>query len=324
MQRLLVIWTLSAAIALPGALLGQEDCADGVVYDDGEFENGYGAKPEAGWSEYVMRFDPPAGARALERVCICWTRSGEDSSVAFEVNVYSVGEDGVPGELLASQPALAFGVPAFAGSRFYSYDVSALAIPAEEPLFIGPAWDPATDTDLFVCADQDGPYDRPGFTNVPESALSAPPPDGNLSHPISDNFPNYRALGVRASYDAPCAPDAETLCLNDKRFRVEVDWVQQNGAEGRGQAVPLEDREDSGLFWFFDPANIELLIKVLDKCDSAFRSFWVFFAATTNVGFTVTVTDTLTEEVRVYTNGVGMAAVPVQDTAAFGTCDDGG
>jgi hypothetical protein len=43
----------------------------------------------------------------------------------------------------------------------------------------------------------------------------------------------------------------------------------------------------------------------------------VFFAATTNVGFDLTVTDTRTGRQRTYANASGTAAAPVQDTAAF-------
>lgn len=44
------------------------------------------------------------------------------------------------------------------------------------------------------------------------------------------------------------------------------------------------------------------------------------FAATTNVELTVTVTDTQTGRFKVYTNPLGKAAAPVQDTNAFDTC----
>jgi hypothetical protein len=64
-----------------------------------------------------------------------------------------------------------------------------------------------------------------------------------------------------------------------------------------------------------------MLIKVLDRCGTPFDSFWVFYAATTNVGFELTVTDTVSGEVEIYRNPVGMTALPVQDTQAFKTCD---
>ncbi|HVR29172.1 MAG TPA: hypothetical protein VMS86_06505 [Thermoanaerobaculia bacterium] len=302
------------ALATTGPVWSQGDCGAGSVYDDGTFENGYGAKPSVGWSEYVMRFDPPPGARRLERVCVCWTRNGPDSSVAFDLNVYSVGLDGKPLDLLGSRQAFAFGVPSHPGSRFYSYDLSELDIGGDAPLFIGPAWSPVVDAQLYVCADQSGDTVRPGYANLVS-------PGAVPAQTITDVFANYKALGLRAEFDAPCEPRADTLCLNRNRFQVQIEWLRPNGESGSGKAVTLPGREDSGLFWFFDQGNLEMLVKVLDRCVPPFESFWVFYAATTNVGFELVVTDTVTGDSKVYTNPVGMTALPVQDTQAFKTCD---
>jgi hypothetical protein len=115
-----------------------------------------------------------------------------------------------------------------------------------------------------------------------------------------------------------CEPDATTLCLLGGRFQVSVDWRRQSGQTGQGQAVDLTDR--AGLFWFFNEANLEMLVKMQNACTPPFNSFWVFYAATTNVEFTVTVTDTESGESREYFNPLGQAAPPVQDTSAFATC----
>ena len=77
--------------------------------------------------------------------------------------------------------------------------------------------------------------------------------------------------------------------------------------------------EQSGLFYFVDPENWELLVKVLDGCNTN-GNFWVFFAATTNVEFTVTVTDTQTNASRQYLNPLGGPPPAIQDTTAFSTC----
>jgi len=63
-----------------------------------------------------------------------------------------------------------------------------------------------------------------------------------------------------------------------------------------------------------------MLVKVLDACATAFNSYWVFAAATTNVEFTLTVTDTQAGKVKTYFNPLGTPAPPIQDTAAFATC----
>lgn len=115
-----------------------------------------------------------------------------------------------------------------------------------------------------------------------------------------------------------CVEDAETLCLAGDRFQINVDWRTAAGDSGTGKVEEVSD--NAGLVWFFREENVEMLVKVLDACD-LFDTYWVFFAATTNVDFTVTVTDTATGVVKEYTNPAGQAAEPVQDTLTFQTCD---
>jgi hypothetical protein len=78
--------------------------------------------------------------------------------------------------------------------------------------------------------------------------------------------------------------------------------------------------DDSGLFYFFNADNWEMLIKVLDACQPPFDRFWVFASATTNVEYTITVTDTQEQVVKTYINPLDHPATPIQDTAAFATC----
>lgn len=118
----------------------------------------------------------------------------------------------------------------------------------------------------------------------------------------------------------PCLASATTLCVNNSRFQVEVDWRIPNGTSGQAQAVPIASAPDSGLFYFFNAANLEILIKVLNACASPNPRYWVFFAATTNVELGVTVTDTQNGQVKSYFNPLNRPAPPVQDTNAFTTC----
>ena len=118
----------------------------------------------------------------------------------------------------------------------------------------------------------------------------------------------------------PCVASATALCVNNGRFKVEIGWRTSDTA-GQGQTVPLPSAPDSGLFYFFGPSNIEMLIKVLNACiPSLGNKYWIFFAATTNVEFTTTVTDTQSGKVKVYFNPLGTSAPPVQDVNAFATC----
>jgi photosystem II stability/assembly factor-like uncharacterized protein len=122
------------------------------------------------------------------------------------------------------------------------------------------------------------------------------------------------ASGVFQQGEAACSSGPATLCLNAGRFRVEVAWSSSSlGQAGTGQAVPLTS--DTGAFWFFQPSNLELVVKVLDG-RAVNGHFWVFFGALSNVGYTITVTDTATSAVRTYTNPDGTLASGA-DTAAF-------
>jgi hypothetical protein len=121
-----------------------------------------------------------------------------------------------------------------------------------------------------------------------------------------------------AQATAPCVDTSNVTCLNDGRFRVEPRFRRSNDMEGLGTDANL-GTDDSAVFWFFDPSNLELLIKVLDACSVNDR-YWVFVAAATNVELHLTVTDTQTGQIRTYFNPLGKAALPVQDTSAFATC----
>ncbi|MCP4654899.1 MAG: hypothetical protein GY856_05705, partial [bacterium] len=79
--------------------------------------------------------------------------------------------------------------------------------------------------------------------------------------------------------------------------------------------------DDSGILWFFDADNWEMLVKVLDGC-ALNRRFWVFAAATTNVEYTLRVTDTVSGTVKTYFNPLGNAAAAITDAGAFATCRD--
>jgi len=111
-----------------------------------------------------------------------------------------------------------------------------------------------------------------------------------------------------------CLPDSRSLCLNAARFRATVAWRNPyDGTSGVGTAVAITS--DTGYFWFFDAANIELVVKVLDGRPTNGK-FWVFYGALSDVEYTVTVTDTVTSAVRTYHNLPHQLA-SVADTAAF-------
>ncbi|MEM8931306.1 MAG: FG-GAP repeat protein [Acidobacteriota bacterium] len=118
-----------------------------------------------------------------------------------------------------------------------------------------------------------------------------------------------------------CVPGVGTICLRDERFEVQVDWTTTDGSTGHGVPVEGTRSVDSGLFWFFEVNNWELLVKILDGC-STNDHFWVFSAATTDLGLLVRVTDTVTGITREYAKTPGSPAPALTDTSAFATCSN--
>ncbi len=112
----------------------------------------------------------------------------------------------------------------------------------------------------------------------------------------------------------PCVESSTTLCLNRERFGVRVEWTDYAGHQGTGSAHPLTT--DSGLFWFFSESNLEMLVKVIDGCDFN-GQFWIYAAATTDVAYTVRVTDSETGETWSRSNLLGHASPAFTDTSAF-------
>jgi ELWxxDGT repeat protein len=111
----------------------------------------------------------------------------------------------------------------------------------------------------------------------------------------------------------PCQPSARRLCLNNNRFAVEVAWKDFQNRTGTGTAVPLTS--DTGTFWFFASANVELVVKALDGRPFNGK-YWLFYGSLSNVEYTLTVTDTQTGTIRTYKNPSGQFA-SAGDTEAF-------
>lgn len=121
-----------------------------------------------------------------------------------------------------------------------------------------------------------------------------------------------------AALSGMCRDTSTVLCVNEERFAVTIEWRDFNGLTGSGRVVDAQS-DDSGIFWFFDSENWEVLVKVLDGCATN-GHFWVFAAATTNVEYTLRVEDALTGQVVSYFNPLGTSAAAVTDTTALDSC----
>ncbi|MCY3964566.1 MAG: M14 family zinc carboxypeptidase [Acidobacteria bacterium] len=116
--------------------------------------------------------------------------------------------------------------------------------------------------------------------------------------------------------EGSCEPDRETLCLQDSRYAVTVEWRKPDGETGVAGVVAAARTNDSGLLTFFSRNNWEILVKVLDGC-ALNGHVWVYAASTTDLGYTIRVTDTLTETVKEYENEPGVPAPTITDATAF-------
>ncbi len=125
------------------------------------------------------------------------------------------------------------------------------------------------------------------------------------------------ALG---SFGVRCVASAEVLCLTGSRFEVQASFHDHLGRDGVGHGAPLS--AESGTFWFFTPANTELIVKVVDACGHPdFHDFWVYAAGLTDVAVTLTVLDTWTGATWQRSTSLGEPFPSTLDSQAFHTCD---
>lgn len=123
-------------------------------------------------------------------------------------------------------------------------------------------------------------------------------------------------LGWPSPQSGVCTPTSTTACVLGGRFKIEVQWTDFQ-AVTRNAFVASAGTSDTALFYWTNPNNWELLIKGINAC-SLNNKFWIYFAAATNVGYRVTVTDTQTGAApKVYTNAVGNLAQATNDINAF-------
>lgn len=110
------------------------------------------------------------------------------------------------------------------------------------------------------------------------------------------------ASATTGDYSGPCRTGDSFLCLR-QRFEVQVHWTDPDvaGNFGSSGAIPVTISDDAGLFWFFEPANLELVVKVLDG-RVLNGHYWVFYGALSDVEYWVTVRDTVGALSRTYHN----------------------
>ncbi len=179
----------------------------------------------------------------------------------------------------------------------------------------GAAFEPIQDQRTFaVCPQGANLYGESRFLLATED-LEAVRGGLDLAQTTVEPRPGPRiALRAAAPDRGACEPDRRTLCLGDGRLAVRAGWKNADGDSGEAVSWPLTG--DTGLFWFFESSNVELVFKVLDGC-ALNGHLWVFAAGLTDTGVTMTVTDTETGEEQNYEHAGGTPLPPLQEKRAF-------
>jgi len=113
----------------------------------------------------------------------------------------------------------------------------------------------------------------------------------------------------------PC--NVSAVCLGGQRYQFIVFW--DDASMNQHVAQPVTLTADSGYFWFFEPSNIEVMVKTLDGCSENGR-VWIFLSGMTNLPIRVQVMDGLTGVAKTYTNPAGTLFAPVMDLTTFSDC----
>ena len=135
---------------------------------------------------------------------------------------------------------------------------------------------------------------------------------------------NLVTIAVPAVQYTECEPTEPPLITFKHGYTVSmcVEYTK-DGEIVKENAKDYElESEESGILYFFDRDNAEVLVKVLDACDvNGYR--WVFVAPVTDLAFNLYVDETATEKRWMHRNPLGgTTATTKSDVTAF-PCDGG-
>jgi hypothetical protein len=146
----------------------------------------------------------------------------------------------------------------------------------------------------------------------------APPEGAATPVPLpTEALPNADPVSQEEEATGCGGAQSTRLCLDGGRFRASANYRVAGGEPTIARAI--QATEASGFFWFFDPSNLELAVKLLDGC-VPFGTRWFYAAGLTDLEVELRVADLLTGEVRYYRSPAGTPFAPIHDAAAFATC----
>jgi hypothetical protein len=169
---------------------GSPMCENGIIYDDGTWENGYGWSPNFGTGKWVMKFTPPSYPWTMNQFCIALTRYSENapSTWTFDIEIWdTTGAGGSPGTLVHSIPnQTATGLPVWPSVQWFDFYVSGIPAFQNGSYYIGISYTPVGER--YIGADESPTTPlRPGYGYIQAYGWST----------VQNYFPLYRAMGIR-------------------------------------------------------------------------------------------------------------------------------
>ncbi len=158
------------------------------------------------------------------------------------------------------------------------------------------------------------------FTAFVRSDPSAPP------SPSAKGYQGQTTESEPVVAQGACVPDQRTACLLNRRFRATVRYraAFDNAAPDTLASVkPVSNfgsaTYESAFFFFNDPNNIEILLKILDQGNTDNQgqpTIAVLFGSATPLGTEISITDTTTGAIKTYRSDFGKMQ-GTTDFAAF-------
>lgn len=158
----LLCLAISAALpahaqALSGRVVGvagSADCADGLFYDDGSYEDAFGSGGGHPQSDKIVQyFQPQTLPTQFSQVCVAFTRLEAlpgNGSMDFSIVFYAADADPagsdwnlpLPGTPLAVIPAHIDDIPVYPASQTYAIDTSQAPVLGDD-VYVGLDWNPS-------------------------------------------------------------------------------------------------------------------------------------------------------------------------------------
>lgn len=197
-------------------------------------------------------------------------------------------------------------------------DVDSLSPDVQSALAQGQAAADAAISDLEIQAQAP----LASYSDAPTPAEQAIDSLGRLQSEIRKGAKRHQTGFLEATPEAItlCVPTPLSLCLNG-RFIVTGAWDSPYDGSGAFPTFAIQLTPQSGILYFQDPTNFEVVVKVLNSnCFASPPRPWVFAAGLTNFGVAINVRDQLSGAEVLYVNPLSNVFPPIQDQSTPFAC----